>query len=261
MAKAFYSEPGLHVDIYDVSVGEGFSQTGDVDFYRSVAAEVGGPVLELGCGTGRVAWPMAADGFEVVGLDRSTAMLDKARSKADRFPGADAKFVEGDMSDFDVGSEFRLVIIAFRSFQVLLTVEAQRSALTCIHRHLQPDGKLVVDVFDPRLEFLIPGASIDQSGVFAHPDRGTTVSFETIERDLDPLSQVMREVWRFVETDDAGRTVRQEDEVLEIRWGYRFEMRHLFELAGFRIEAEYSDFRRHPPAYGGEQVWVLTPAG
>ena len=54
--------------------------------------------------------------------------------------------------------------------------------------------------------------------------------------------------------------VRQEEEILRLRWTYRYEMRHLLELAGFEVEAEFSDFRGSPPAYGREQVWLARKA-
>lgn len=82
--RRFYQEPSLNVATYDAlnsAERAGLGVEGDVDFYRSVAADQGGPILELGCGTGRVAFPLAEDGFEVVGIDRSTPMLAVAESK------------------------------------------------------------------------------------------------------------------------------------------------------------------------------------
>ena len=86
------------------------------------------------------------------------------------------------------------------------------------------------------------------------------MEFESTDRRVDPVTQVFSEVWRFREFDQAGILMREEHEVLRLRWGYRYEMRHLFELSGFSVEAEYSAFDRSPPAYGKEQIWVLRPA-
>ena len=60
------------------------------------------------------------------------------------------------------------------------------------------------------------------------------------------------------EVDPGGKVLREEEEVLEMRWIYRWEMHYLFERCGFRVEAEYSDFARSPPAYGREQIWIAT---
>ena len=262
MAHDFYSQDSLHVAVYDQFAREASSAhvDGDVDFFIECARETGGPVLELCSGTGRVAWRIADAGFEVVGLDRSPAMLARAEAKRVDHPDAVAAFVHGDMTDFELGRQFRLIYIPFRSFQALLTPEDPRSALACVRRHLADDGRFVLDLFDPRLELLVPGARMENSGTWRHPERGTTVTHESVEREIDQVSQTFREVWEFTERDAEGNVLLVEHEILNMRWGYRYEMRHLFELCGFEVDAEYSDVDRSPPAYGLEQVWVLKKA-
>jgi SAM-dependent methyltransferase len=258
----FYERDGLHVAVYDQFAAERVaSQMGDdAGFYLETARATGGPVLEVACGTGRVAWQLADDGFEVVGLDLSAPMLRRAEAKRPGHPGTTIEFVEGDMARFDLERAFGLIVVANRSFQLLTTVEQQRAALACLRRHLDPDGVLVIDVFDPRLEYLVPGARIENTGRYRHPERGTVVALEATDRQVDPVAQVFTEVWRFREIDDGGHVLREEHEVLRMRWGYRYEMRYLFEANGFVVEAEYSGFDRSPPAYAKEQIWVLRPA-
>ncbi len=251
---AFYVRDSLHTEIYDAFAAE---VTGnDLDFWRSCAAEYGGPVLDLGCGTGRVAWVLADAGFEVVGLDRSEPMLRRAEAKAEDHPGTSVTFHLGDMSDFDLGREFGLVVVPGRSFQILPTVADQEAALACIRRHLVAGGHLVIDLFDPRLEFLLPDAPPPPTLTLTHPERGTSVAVEVVDRTVDPAAQMLSEVWRFTELDDAGTVLRDERERLDLRWLYRYETLHLLRLAGFQIVAEWSDFDRSPPAYGLEQLWV-----
>ncbi len=254
----FYRNEGLHTEIYDVFAEEAVGH--DLAFWRACAAEYGGPILELGSGTGRVSWALADAGFEVVGLDRSEPMLRRAEAKVTDHPGARATFHLGDMSDFDLARRFGLVVVPFRAFQALLTVAAQESALACIRRHLVPGGHLVLDLFDPRLEFLVPGGRPHSVVTLPHPEHDTTVRIETADRTLDPVAQVFTETWRLTELDASGASLRQEHERLELRWLYRYETRHLLRLAGFEIVAEYSDFDRSPPAYGLEQIWVVRSA-
>lgn len=124
----------------------------DVAFYRDLARETGGPVLELGCGTGRAILPVAGDGTECVGLDASEDMLDVLRAKA---PPANLRVVRARMQDFDLGDErFALIFSAFRAFQHLDEVEDQLSCLANARRHLIPGGTLAFDVFNPRLDKL-----------------------------------------------------------------------------------------------------------
>ena len=258
MVKTFYSVGGLNAETYDART-LGFP--GELDFWVARARESGGPVLELACGTGRVSWPIARAGIDIVGIDLSHAMLEPAQAKRVREAaevGARARFLLGDMTNFALAERFSLTIIPFRAFQSLLTVEAQRSSLGCIHHHLKPGGRLIVDIFDPRLDLLLEDRFVPlrQIAPYRNPHTDHTVTVSVVERTNDRLKQVLTERWRFREMADDGRVVREEDELLELRWTYRYEMRHLLELCNFVIEEELSDFRGGAPAYGLEQIVV-----
>src|SRR5207253_2377433 len=99
---------------------------GDVSFYVDEARNSGAPVLELGCGTGRILIPIAETGIEIVGLDAAQSMLDIARRKVAALPEETQRRIElteGDMRHFDLGRRFSLVLIPYRAFLHLLTVE------------------------------------------------------------------------------------------------------------------------------------------
>jgi SAM-dependent methyltransferase len=258
----FYRRSSLNVETYDIRTDfAGTALAGDVEFFVQHAQQAGGPVLELGSGTGRVSWALAQAGIEVIGLDLSPAMLARAGAKRATMPEDArklARFVQGDMADFRLDQTFALAIIPYRVFQVLITPEEQRRCLECIHRHLRPGGRLIVNLFDPQLPRCVPDAPFDsQEQTVRHPTTGNAVKVEIIQHSNDPVRQVLTEVWRFTELDGTGQVLRQEEEVLTLRWTHRQEMRYLFELAGFEAEAEFSDFQGSPPAYGREQVWVV----
>src|SRR5262249_42907932 len=119
--------------------------SGDIEFYRSLARETGGPVLELGCGSGRVLLPVASDGLACTGLDASHEMLESLRLKQ---PPANVRLVEGRMEAFEFGRErFALIYSAFRAFQHLLGVSEQLACLAGVRRHLAPRGLFAFDVF------------------------------------------------------------------------------------------------------------------
>jgi SAM-dependent methyltransferase len=257
----FYGRPSLNVETYDSRTDTGILD-GDVEFYLDLARETGGPVLDLGGGTGRVAWPLVDAGVEVTSLDLSEPMLAASKAKASEHDAAAQRrlaFVHGDMRDFELPTRYGLAIAPFRAFQALLTPADQRAALTAIHRHLRPGGVFVAHLFDPILNWLVPmdgpleDAERDSGRVAG---TGNVVTVHALHRTNDPLSQVFMERWQFVEVGPDGSPLRREEEVLRMRWTYRYEMRYLLELAGFAVEAEYSDFHRSPPAYGAEQVWV-----
>ncbi|MGI8703044.1 MAG: class I SAM-dependent methyltransferase [Candidatus Limnocylindrales bacterium] len=263
-APRFYGSDSLNVATYDqrtVPAADG-PLAADIAFYIDLGRHVGGPVLDLGCGTGRVAWPLARAGFEVVGLDRSPHMLARAESKRADVPeevSGPVQFVEGDMSSFALDRRFGLSVIPGRSFQILLEPEEQRACLDSIRDHLRPGGILALQLFDPLLETLVPGeqpAPSPDRGTVTHPGTGNDVTVHVIRRRNDPLRQVFEEEWEFTERGPDGAVLRRENETLAMRWTYRYEMRYLLELSGFEVVGEYSDFQGARPAYGREQVWV-----
>jgi len=261
--RSFYAPDGLNVETYDERTA-GFP--GEIDFYVGRARASGGPVLELASGTGRVSWPIARAGISIVGLDLSTTMLataERKRAVEPREISARAEFVRGDMADFDLGRRFALVIVPFRAFQALLTPEEQRRSLLCIGRHLSPNGRLILDLFDPRLELLLPDRTLPrpQPPSVRHPVSGNMVVISVLERINDPVRQQLRERWRFSEVTPGGEVVREEEELLELRWTYRYEMRHLLELCGYVVEEELSDFLGGAATYGKEQIWICRQSG
>ena len=169
-----YDEYAFVADLYDHIVG--YRDRPDVAFWVEAAVESGGPVLELGCGTGRVLIPTARTGIEIVGLDLSTHMLAVCRERLAGEPQEvqdRVQLVEADMRHFDLGQTFPLVATPFRPFQHLTTMEDQRSCLESVHRHLSEEGRLILDIFNPSLAWLardIVGQELGEEPPFATPD-------------------------------------------------------------------------------------------
>ena len=257
--RHFYSLGGINAATYDLRT---VTPAGEIDFYVGRARASGGSVLELGCGTGRVTWPIARAGVPIVGLDVEDAMLERAEAKRQQElaeVSARARFVRGDMSNFSLGERFTLAIIPFRAFQMLLTVDAQQQTLGCVHRHLVPGGRLIIDVFDPRYDLLAEERFTPRREVppMHDPVTGDTISVTVVERNNDRVQQRATERWIFREQSADGTLVSEQEELLEIRWIFRYEMRHLFSLAGFVVEEELSDYFGAAPVYGKEQIWVV----
>ena len=258
-SRRFYSLGGINAATYDLRTE---TPAGEIDFYVERARASGGPVLELGCGTGRITWPIARAGIPIVGLDIEQGMLERAEAKRRHEAAAasnHARFVRGDMSNFSLDERFALAIIPFRAFLMLLTVEAQQQTLECVRRHLAPGGKLIIDIFDPRYDLLAEEQFTPRREVPAmhDPATGNTISVTVVERVNDRIRQRATERWIFREVAADGALVSEQEELLEIRWIFRYEMRHLFALAGFVVEEELSDYLGAPPAYGKEQIWVV----
>ena len=252
----FYGQDGLHVAGYDDRLAAHPGPlVGDLEFYRLWADQLPGPVLDLGCGTGRVAWALAGKGTEVVGLDRSPAMLRVAGTKAVGRPMArPPRLLLGDMRDFSLEERFSLVIVPFRSFQFMLDTDAQRSCLDAIRGHLRPGGRLILHLFDPCLERLVKGAPLPP--VEDTRFGGGILRAEVEERHIDAFRQVLREQWVFRHLAEDGAVLAEEREQVKLRWTWRSEMRWLLQLSGFAAELEFSDFQGSPPGVAGEQIWI-----
>ena len=225
-----------------------YAQRQDVAFYVGLAKESGGPVLELGCGTGRVLIPTARAGIQITGLDLSEHMLDICRQKlGQEAPDVQARvqLAHADIRGFDMGRRFRLSTIPFRPFQHLVTVEEQLACLSCVHRHLEPGGRLALDVFNPRLSRLVAEQEEhDEGPPFLMPD-GRSVVRKSQNASIDLKNQIINVELTYYITHADGRQERFVHAFL-FRYFFRYEMEHLLARAGFEVEALYSDFDRSP---------------
>lgn len=240
---------------------------GDIEFYVEEARRAGSPVLELGCGTGRILIPVAEAGVDIVGLDRSKSMLAIARDKVAKLPPETQRRIDlvlGDMRHFDLGRRFNLVMIPYRSFLHLLTPEDQRRALRCIRNHLVNGGRLVLNNFDPRLDIIVAhrgslGSSLKLNREFVHPETGRRVIVWDTRR-YEPEEQTLHQYFVFEELDEQGQAVAKTYTPVVLRYLFRYEMQYLLELSGFAVEALYGDFEYGPFRSGGEQIWIARRA-
>jgi len=234
----------------------------DVPFFVEAATNSGGPVLEIGCGTGRVLIPTARAGVDIVGLDFSRQMLDVCRRQLAHEPQevqSRVQLVHEDMRRFELGRRFNLATIPFRPFQHLLTVDDQLACLTRIHRHLFDGGRLILDLFNPSLEFLVNrpvGEELEDEPEFRTPDgRRVVRRHKTVSQDR--FTQVNASELIYYVTHPDGREERLVH-AFHIRYLFRFEAEHLLWRAGFAIEHLYAGYDRseYGTTYPGELVFV-----
>jgi SAM-dependent methyltransferase len=237
----------------------------DLPLYTQAAIESGGPVLELGVGTGRVAIPTSQLGIDVVGVDSSEAMLAVAARKAAMLgdSAGTLELVQADMRDFTLrdpsGSQrkFSLVTIPFRGFLALLTVEDQFSALRRIHRHLQPGGRLIFNIFVPD-----PNMALEQSDVPRHltdvTDPETGVKYILYQQSqYDAYNQIVSVRTLIEELDRHDVVSRRLYRDYQLRYCHRWEVHHMLQLCGFEIEALFGDFDLSDfDESSTEMIWV-----
>ena len=238
----------------------------DVNFYVDLAKQSGGPVLELGCGTGRVLIPTARQGIKISGVDLSDDMLAICRSKLSQEAAEVQERIrihKADIRHFDLGARFKLITIPFRPFQHLITVEEQLACLSCVRQHLEAGGRLVLDVFNPSLTALGDESGLTErkgSKPVLIPD-GRRVMQASRTASLDLERQVISVELIYYVTNANGREERLVH-AFPFRYFFRYEMEHLLARAGFEIEALYGDFDGGP--YGskhpGELIFVARKA-
>ena len=236
---------------------------GDLPLYVDEAVASGGPVLELGCGTGRVSGAIANAGVDVTGLDSSPEMLKEARRRADALPDSSGALtlVQDDMRNFEMHRTFPLVIIPFRGFLSLLTVEDQTLTLLNVKRHLAPGGRLVFNVFVPEQDMLI-----QDDGVARHlrdvTDPETGVSYVLWHlSDFDSFSQTISTRLIIEELDSRGAVARRIYRDFQLRYSHRWEMHHLLRSCGYEILDLYGDFDRTAfDEDSAEMIWVAAAA-
>jgi SAM-dependent methyltransferase len=255
-----YEDYAFIADLYDHVVP--YRDRPDVPFYVEAAQESGGPVLEIGCGTGRILIPTARAGIEIVGLDLSPHMLAVCRERLLKEPKdvqSRVQLVEADMRQFSLGQVFKLVTTPFRPFQHLTTVDDQMSCLQCIRRHLVKGGRLILDIFNPMLEALTRddvGQEMGDEPEFTTPDGRRVVGRDKIVS-RDRFNQINYVELIYYVTHPDGREERLVH-AFPMRYLFRFEAEHLLARCGFEVEQVYADYDKSPygSTYPGELIFV-----
>ena len=238
-AKASSEEDARLAALYDLDFlfQETPVQEAAVDWFRGLARMTGGPILELGVGSGRVAVPVAKDGHEVVGIDRSAAMLARAERYA-RSARAQLRLVQADMRTFSLDRAFALITIPANTF-LMLTPDDRWACLARCREHLAKAGRLAIDVFqpDPAMIAGVDGG-VREEWRRTDPDTGHSVTkFSSTRATVE--STTFRWWWDEELGDGQIRRIGRE---ATLHYLYRREAELLFPAAGFEIETLHGDY-------------------
>lgn len=216
------------VTLYDLEHDD-FSE--DIEFLLELVNYGEGPILELGCGTGRVLAPLAEANHTVVGLDSSEAMLNIARSRLD--PYANASLVAGDMTELDTvaGGPFGVIISSLNSIMHLTEQGQQRAMMTSALNTLKPGGRLIIDTLNPsvaQLNHLLNTTHLEGSW---QRDDGTMID-KWGHRQPGTESQVIDTLIWYDQTDADGGYSRTRTR-FDLRYVHQSELALMLESAGF----------------------------
>jgi SAM-dependent methyltransferase len=245
--------------LYDLDLAQ---DPGDLDLYLALAGRTGGPILELATGTGRLAVPLAEQGYLVTGVDIDPAMLARAQARADATRGeamGGLRFVIGDARSVrlpDAG-RYQLAFLALNSLFIMGTRTDQQAVVTTLATHLAPGGLAVIDVwlpdaddlarYDGRVMLEYPrrdpatGQHVVKVGSATHDAATATVRLTTIYEEGDPGQPVVRWVRR-----DEMRLVGVD------------ELRGFAEAAGLVVESIAGDYDLDPHGPGAERAILLA---
>jgi len=228
----------LCAEFYDLD--KRFASQTEVSFYKQLLNPEA-LVLEPMCGSGRLLIPLLKAGIKVHGLDNSAAMLKNCRERA-KIHEIEPQLFQGAVESIVLPHRYQTILIPFGSFQLLFPREAAIKTLINMHRHLNPGGKLILDLFIPyearyesnREESTLKKIKTAQGEVIQHKSHNT---INVQERVIFCDSIYIK--------SKNGKILQEEKEQMHISWYRRYAMELLLERCGFRaIQYQEVQFRR-----------------
>lgn len=243
----------------------------DIPFYigAGLALEEGKKtgILQLACGNGRITLPLAKAGHEIWALDYSKHMLEVLREKmgdektlTPETAGRIHQFW-GDMSQFDIGRRFPLILLPARSFQLLLNDEREAACLECIRNHLANDGRFILNIgnFAPDEEGKKVWESKEETEFFdwenRHPTEGYKVRRTHIKKGIDENKQIVyvHKIFRVTDKDGSERRVEKD---AAFKYFFLDQIRSLLTGSGFKIVTELGGYRGEVIGEGPEFLFI-----
>jgi SAM-dependent methyltransferase len=223
----------------------------DLPFWLNLARQEGSPLLELGCGSGRLLIPLAQAGFRVVGLDSDTSMLEFIRKNQPLQAQAIPWLVNADMSHFNLAMRFELILVPCNTFSTLSATH-RVGCLACVHRHLVADGTFAVSLPNPLVLQSLPRRSENQvEEELVHPTTGNPVQVSSAWK---RRKNVFTLAWTYDQLFPDGTIQRLRVEschYLDPPDSYLAE----FERMGFTIDEVYGDYDLS--AYASDSPYLI----
>lgn len=201
------------------------------DFYLAQARRLGGPVLDLGCGTGRLAVRIAEDGLRVVGAEPASGMIGVARSRLGRDR---VKWMQTSGQDLDLCERFSLIYMTGHAFQAVLSDEDAGALLRNVANHLEPEGRFIFETRNPLDRAWLRWTG-DRAAVQTTEHGRIQESYEVAGDGIDGLVSVTHHIWLL---DRGGEPIGRS----RLRFPAKDHLEALFEAAGLDLLEWYGDW-------------------
>lgn len=234
-------------DLYDADYEK--QEIGDVEFYVELARQADGPVLEVGCGTGRIYLELLEADVDAYGIDISEEMLAVLKQKASE-DNLTPQVRQADMTEFTPDREYALIIVPFRTFLHNITVADRKAALRRFRHALAPDGRLALNFFIPNFEVICEEYGEQETRILTRDgEEHVVIDVTDIENELEQIVKAKRTL------EYDGEVIREAEFRLALVSKTEFEL--LLEITGWSEWTGYGGFEREPLEVGAqEMVWI-----
>jgi len=251
--------PGFYHTIARYYDAENTDKTDDIPMYLELAQEYGGPLIDIGCGTGRVMIPLAQQGYTVHGIDSEKAMLDIAERRAADSPALQQRMVlhHGDVATYTLDQRFKLTLVPYNGLMHFHDQETQLQVLKQLRKWTMDDGLLVLDLPNAGEMFATQESdALMLERTFLEAETGHMVMQQSHSY-LDRVTQLLRVNWVYDEIDDEG-TVKRTVAPLVLYYYFFSELRLLLQHTGFDVDAVYGGTDYSPYEDGCERMIVIA---
>ncbi|MGC1472441.1 MAG: class I SAM-dependent methyltransferase [Psychroserpens sp.] len=240
--------------IYDANIYDGLNTNmADLQFYkRWLPKNKTGRILELCCGTGRLTIPIAKDGYDIVGVDYTTSMLEQAKVKASE-EKVDIEFIEADIRFLDLQEKFDVILIPFNSIHHLYSNKDLFKALKVVKKHLKADGSFLFDCFNPNMTYVIENENkLQDISKYTTKDGRDIVIKQNMH--YEHASQINRIEWHYY-INGAFDSIQN----LDMRLYFPQELDAYLKLSHFNVIHKFGSFDELEfQDHSEKQIYVCT---
>lgn len=251
--------PGFYSTIVRFYDAENAGKTDDINLYLQLAQQHGGPLMDIGCGTGRVMIPLAQNGYEMHGIDIEQAMLDRAEEcrQASDILKKNMTLHHGDVLSYELDKKFKLMLVPYNGLMHFHDQETQLKVLQKLRSWTADDGLMVLDLPNAGEIFATQEtAAVMMERTFLEPETGHMVMQQSVSY-LDRVRQLLQVTWIYDEITGDG-TLKRTFAPLVLYYYFYSEIKLLLERCGFEVDAVYGDTDYGPFADGCERMVIFA---